>query len=253
MIHDLCWERHLWEIQSYSATEEWRAPSFSWASVEGNIFYNDNGLSGGEISSLVYYKDGLIGTVQAKRLAEVLEARSDPISDTNQLGQVRGGFVRLHGSMIEASIHDHTNASPGFRLTHVLRIPSTSWIWDIQSDTPLKQVPVTCVSNKKAIGLDDTVLRAPPGQRTAVRGARVWLLNLGSRPVKDNSHNEVGNTSVWLSILILGNSVRTPGAYERVGFTHILWPPWGSTAPHLEYESMRKFVLGEDRTSLMIV
>jgi hypothetical protein len=44
---DFCWERHLWEILPWEATEEWRAPSFSWVSVERNVLYNDEGLGDG--------------------------------------------------------------------------------------------------------------------------------------------------------------------------------------------------------------
>ena len=40
LFKDMLWERHLFEGVKWEATSVWRAPSFSWASVQGNVLYN---------------------------------------------------------------------------------------------------------------------------------------------------------------------------------------------------------------------
>jgi hypothetical protein len=42
--HDMCWEPHFQERQ-VARYKSLRAPKFSWTSVAGNVFYNDDSIA----------------------------------------------------------------------------------------------------------------------------------------------------------------------------------------------------------------
>lgn len=235
LIRDLCWERHLWEIVPWTPTDEWRAPSFSWVSVQGNVLYNDEGISGGH------------GTY----LTDVLESSCAPLSAANPFGAVVGGFVRLHGPLREARIHTHPYAAPKYIWSHILHIVSSPWKIELRADVPLRSCPSPWRGAPDQ-GMDespkDTALRASSGESTPLNGARAWLLIVGFW------NQQVDNHDMWISCIVLGESARQHGAYERLGFVNTHWPPWGSKFPHVQYLDLISFVFGEDeRTELTIV
>jgi len=112
-------------------------------------------------------------------------------------------------------------------------------------------VPLKSVSNHTAALNDDTELvstvqRAVAGEdTTALDGQRAWLLVLGFW---------MEGRDMWMPCLILGESARQQGAYERLGFTNTHWPPHNSTFPYTDYIRLLPFDLSdENKTELTLV
>lgn len=252
LIYDLCWERFLWESEPHIATKDWYAPTFSWASVRGNVYYNDNGIAGGQaVSYKVTYTDGSTSIGQSRCLTKVLGASCTPISLLNPFGQVAEGFIKVRGPLTQAVVSDHIEAGPGIRYTHVVNYGRASVHLEFRADVPLRQYPTLDASANIAAFGERTAHRARPGENTPVQGAKVWLLNIGSRPLRYNSRRDRPDT--WLACIILGRSLCVSGAYERLGYAHAQWPPLGSMWPHRELADLFPFVTGEDTSELLIV
>ncbi|KAM7185632.1 HET domain containing protein [Naviculisporaceae sp. PSN 640] len=241
LFHDLCWERHMWEIVPWRATHKWRAPSFSWASVEGNVLYNDEGLSGGG-KDVVY-------------LSEVLDAGCTTISSANPFGGVVDGYVRLRGPLKACRIQVHPLASPGFIWSHRLHVVGTPWKVEFRSDVPLARARAAAppLSSGQDNEPEYTAVRAKPPpesdddanpQLELEGGESAWLLLMGFWHQKYQSRVE--DSDMWISCIILGRSTRVPGAFERLGFVNTHWPPWGSKFPHKEYLDLIPFIWGEE-------
>ncbi|KAF4455371.1 chromosome transmission fidelity [Fusarium albosuccineum] len=85
LLPDLCWVRRSNEDQA----GQWRAPSWSWASVNGSIEYEKE----------LYARQ--LQPESFKSHVEVLEAECSPKGDS-LTGEITGGFIRLKGTVITA-------------------------------------------------------------------------------------------------------------------------------------------------------
>lgn len=242
LLQDLCWERHLWEIVPWRATKEWRAPTFSWASVEGNVLYNDEGISGG-------------GGVY---LTEILNSGCRASSSSNPFGAVVDGFVRLRGPLKACCIQVHPKASPGFIWSHVLHVMGSPWRVEFRADVPLARSPTLRDPESEDNFLEgEHNFSAVRGRRDGddpplLGGESAWMLLVGFWHQKYKSRAE--KTDMWISCIILGRSLRQAGAFERLGFVNTHWPPWGSKFPHAPYLDLIPFIFGEEnKTELVIV
>jgi hypothetical protein len=242
LLHDLCWERHLWEIVPWRATKEWRAPTFSWASVEGNVLYNDEGISGG-------------GGVY---LTEILDSKCRASSRSNPFGAVVDGFVRLRGPVKACRIQVHPRASPGFIWSHVVHVLGSPWKVEFRADVPLaRSAALRHPGSKEHAFKDEPSFTAVRGRADGddpplLEGDSAWMLLVGFWHQKYKSRAE--KTDMWISCIILGRSPRQAGAFERLGFVNTHWPPWGSKFPHASYLDLIPFIFGEEsKTELVMV
>ncbi|GKT64813.1 heterokaryon incompatibility protein [Colletotrichum tofieldiae] len=252
LIYDLCWERYLWEVEPFAPMSAYRAPTFSWASVGGNVFYNNDAIAGGPgISYPIHYTDGTQSIGHTKYYSTLLEAKTNPISEENPFGEITDGFIRIQGPLTEALIYDHKDTRPGRRYTHTARFIDTIEEFDFHCDIPLAQYTFPDVTDDSASTQDSTTaLRASPGEETPVQGAKVWLLNIGYFPHRYNNPKEC--PYVWLGLLILGKS-RKPGAFERIGYKNLMWPPGHSTWPHRELDKLRPFATGKSTVEITVI
>ncbi len=90
LVPDMCWYLHEWNKKSSSQTP-WRAPTWSWASVDGPVEY-----------SQALYSARKPDTA-SKEYAEVVNAECS-LAGPSPTGQVNGGFVELYGSLIPAYV-----------------------------------------------------------------------------------------------------------------------------------------------------
>ncbi|KAF8848679.1 HET-domain-containing protein [Acephala macrosclerotiorum] len=236
---DLCWERHMWEIVRWRATENPRAPSFSWASVEGNVYYHPDTSAGRG------------GTCHV----QIINVDCKPKTFSNPFGEVNeGGFLRLRAPVKEGRIHIHPNAGNGFLWSHELWLNETHWRIPFMADVPLEHHHVNQITQDHSLATESdkyecTAVRAPPDSNgRLVNGERVWLLVVGFWHEKDERTGGLGK--IWFSCIILGR--RTPDAFERLGFVNT-----GSPEPYLSQEDCRPLLSflcgGKDKTELTIV
>lgn len=94
LIHQLAW-RCGYPVST--RPEKYRAPSWSWASIDSNIDYFSEMYSSLETSF---------------PLAEVLEVRVELATD-DEMGQVKGGFLILSGQLREAEYRQSAHCKSG--------------------------------------------------------------------------------------------------------------------------------------------
>lgn len=120
------WHQHLayqllWEVRGVQwlvrrrRVNEYIAPSWSWASVVGNV----------EIACEVRFADN------REIIIEVLDAQVELVSAANPFGQVKSGFLRVRGSLARVSVFVHRSISSSdyFRLPGSNRA-FNNVIWD---------------------------------------------------------------------------------------------------------------------------
>lgn len=238
---DLCWERHMWEIVPWRATEKWRAPSFSWASVEGNVYYHPDTSSGRG------------GTCHV----EIINANCTPKTRSNPFGEVidEYEYLRLRAPVKEGRIHTHPDAGNGFIWSHELWVNGTYWPIPFRADVPLAHHHVARSSHDhrpatESDNYEDTAVRAPHSNGTFLNGERAWLLIVGFWHEKDERTGGLGK--IWFSCIILGR--RTPDAFERLGFVNTGSPEIYTQWSREDYRPLLSFLCGgRDKTELTIV
>ncbi|KAM0818388.1 putative HET-domain-containing protein [Seiridium cardinale] len=240
LIHDICWERHLWESVPWTAPEKWRAPSFSWASVEGNIFYNDESIA------------GRMGTC----LSEILASSCTPSSLTSPLGEVVDGFINIQGPVREARIYTHPLAARGFNWTHILHFVDSYGKLPFRADVPLARspsgkAPHSPDSNHGRVTCSQyTANRAVPGSETRLDGECAWIIVIGYWYEHYSHRDEV---DMWISCIVLGKADQRPNSYQRLGFVNTHWPPWRSKFGDPEFNDLVPFMYDAEKTEITIV
>lgn len=221
MIKDLCWERHRWQSLKWCATLTYRAPTFSWASVEGNCFYNNDSISG----------DGVY-------LTEAVTGHCTLTVPSSLFGQVSDGFVKVRGPLIEGKVIDYPWAGPGIMWTHEFR--AGDWVFPFVSDTALAEVP----ANDGSV----TATRVVDEQKKNIKGAVISALCIGSWV----EYLSKSSGQTWVAFIFLGKSRRVPGAYERLGFVNTCWPPDGSRFPHTRHLKWGLWLFGGDHEKVEV-
>ena len=89
LVDDLCWKTH----SPRSQPEEWRAPSWSWASINSRVNWNARGLS---------TEDGVFNRGMYAADIDVIACETVPIQE-DQLGGVKSGFLTIQGKLSPAA------------------------------------------------------------------------------------------------------------------------------------------------------
>ncbi|KAF2809378.1 HET-domain-containing protein [Mytilinidion resinicola] len=181
LAHDLLWSSHPSLAPPHLAPRlaSYRAPSFSWASVDTEALYYEPDKSEGE---------------KLKSNIEVLDWNII-VKGENLLGEVSGGYVVLRGQVVEGTLV--ANKEGELRYSVLVRGSSS-----------LSMAPDSLIveDGMEAEGeAAKKVRRARPGEDRGDIRAKVLCLNVA------------GFGREWVSGLVLGLSTREPGAYERVG------------------------------------
>jgi hypothetical protein len=167
--------------QVRSAVSSYRAPTFSWASIEGEIWFPQYNPENFEQQSLL-----VNGRCSSKEL--------------NVFGAVTEGFISLHGPVIQATL---SCKRPKSLTRYNLRLGKSPQHIETIVDVPLTRVDVTTTTG----GTKQTVQRACTGKAKGFEWTPIWCLNLVSSC--NNEREFIG--------LLLGESTTKPGCYERLG------------------------------------
>ncbi|OCL15225.1 HET-domain-containing protein [Glonium stellatum] len=159
---------------------DWRAPSFSWASVDTEIQYYESDVAEG---------------VEARSNIKILDAQCT-LAGLNPLGEITDGFIKLRGPVLEGIL-----ITPELHeFAYQLLIKGASTL-SVSPDSLLVEDDVNLESGEPL----RTVRRANPDETFKHFKCTVLCLNIASY-----SH-------LWISGIVLGLSQRIPGAYERLG------------------------------------
>jgi hypothetical protein len=236
LIRDMCWERHMFESIKWEATKEWRAPTFSRASVQGNIFYNDNSIAG-----------------KGFYVSQVVDAKATK-QGKPVYGQVIDGWVDMHGSLLEATLETHpkydgndlfayNNPDAMFPHGH----PETlflarvgEWTIPFRGDTHLAAEPIRAKPGELMDDLGETAYRVREVNSAELEPVKAWVMIVGHWWEYTNKYP---NGQRWVTNIILGRSERVPGAYESLGYKNQPWPPWEKISEK-DFESIDPHVFG---------
>ncbi|KAI3323462.1 HET-domain-containing protein [Xylariaceae sp. AK1471] len=198
IVRDLNWSYAAFlgeDIQSMpnSRLKQYRAPSFSWASVEHTGVAFDEG----------YFLSRSVTTYGTWHPACVLISAGCTPTGQNPLGRVQDGFVILQGRITKATLRVETNELG----EHYTIAPGNSAV-RFTSDTRLEEFEAV---NHEGF-LEKSVRRSPFGSRSrsAKAGAPVFLFHLGSWHL---SYDRAGRRNY----LVLGKSFADMSKYERLG------------------------------------
>ena len=100
LLHDLLWTTNPGTRQGHSRANQWRAPSWSWASVDGEVRYDFHAL---------YRMDEFSANIWAKTKSTLeftvqLFETSCELSGPNPTGEVISGFLRLSGLLCQVNL-----------------------------------------------------------------------------------------------------------------------------------------------------
>lgn len=218
LVYDMCWQNTFLEgVDPFC--RDYTAPTFSWCSV--------NGMR--EIHRWVHYENFTPDAV-------VVDVNIELRHTGAPFGAIVDGCVVIRGRLapalleyIDGEYHivldDNMQGHDGTTCRKVL---------EFCPDTYIQAVPVATSSSEdhqaKVLWTGTRASKAPNGVHTARLGGSsesggcvVWMLLLGTF-IRSRSKVEVQ------CILVLGKSVRRPGAYERLG----LVSTEGDAEPHLK-------------------
>lgn len=168
--------------------ERYRAPSWSWASIEGPV------------DTCFDYEDDY------EPIFKVLEAGITPIGK-NTRADACDGFVRVSGYLL-----------PGTMTSSVITIDgSQESCHGFYPDSLFERRSGT-IQRARAVGTDETLQQPTPVELLAVLIARPRS-NTGFSDRRDTVHRETTDLEAerWIAFLVLTSSLGHPGAYERLG------------------------------------
>ncbi|CZR66357.1 uncharacterized protein PAC_16258 [Phialocephala subalpina] len=215
LVNDLCWERvDVGEVEkrrpSWVIPSSYRAPSFSWASVDGAVFYNEDCLSQDWTGH-----------------AAVLDT-SIKLSGNNKFGQVEYASIRMRGPFSSATLssrHDvPDNSFPYYDL-----FDPDGEKHEFLADVLLQLS--TCEGGVSSIG------RATSKLDHLLEKAPVRVLSLGHIWYEDEKE-----TWYVQYCLVVGQSSTEPTSYERLGlisFYHEDYWDWKAYLGEAGYEDIK--------------
>lgn len=173
----------------------YRAPSWSWASVEGSISFLSHHQ---KASNLEMFR------------TSVIEAHCQPESMDSPYGRVSDGFLRLKGPVTLATLTISPTPTVSLRSTAFRSSPIKKNVW---LDTPVRRLhlPGNCGT---------AIVRSPYPKQLQKAKAQVTCLVL-------HDSVEVSNDSSVISrrvLLLLAPSARRQGAFERLGIINLDLP-----------------------------
>lgn len=205
LLFDMCWENSFIEgLEPFRP--DYTAPTFSWGSVNGSAV----------IHRWLHYETFTPDAAVVDISIEMRHA-GDPF------GALVDGYIVVRGRLAPASLeygdgryyilldnitqdHDYTPDRPELEFcpdTHIQAVPVAAPSPEGHQDNGLW---TGTRASKGPNGVDAARLGAPPESG----GCAVWILLLGTC-LRSRSKREVQ------CVLVLGKSIRRPGAYERLG------------------------------------
>jgi hypothetical protein len=200
-MEDLCWQRICKPNRcepSWVLPTSYRAPSFSWASVEGSVWYSYG----------IFFVDWTYHTA-------VLE-RSCSLSGKNPFGKVDSASIKMCGPLLSAllsSNHDEnflSNHDEDF-LSYSLRLGTA--LCTFQADVLLEEFTFNGPSGSP----ECSARRSATEVYTLLKDVPVWVLSLG-HSVEFGDGRKYGYSQ---KCLVLGPSPNEPTAYERLGWAEL--------------------------------
>jgi hypothetical protein len=91
-VVDLMWTANIWRVFRRPKPEKWRAPSWSWASVNAGTSYFE-----------LLRSEESIGRITLQCECDVVEVRCVPVLD-DAMGQLASGWVKLSGILSSVSL-----------------------------------------------------------------------------------------------------------------------------------------------------
>ena len=185
LLNDLQWDVLDYDFHNRRALDTYRAPTFSWASLE--------------VSSRYPYHEN---AASFKCKTEILDANCVP-DGLNPLGAVKDGFAKVEGPVLQQLLSCPDLTDP--RCCSIDFPKPKSYRWDdlsISLDVPL---------GKDLENGRNTVRRLLPGENFKPFQGPILVLLLG---------NKIDGIPVGL---ILGESARVSQAYERLGISYLTY------------------------------
>jgi hypothetical protein len=179
LVKDLLWHT----VSAGIRPQGYRAPSWSWASVEGAVTFNDSGARSPGFEPAI----------------EVLDAQVDSSNAGSNFGLLKHGYLKVAASVFQVSLHE----------------PRLS----AQTDDPFLETLVinemTLLYSDKAfsLSLDDERLYC----KWPAEGRRLLFCHFGTTM----SHLPALNQSYMSDGLLLGQIPSRKGEYERIGWLRI--------------------------------
>lgn len=202
LLPGLLWRSNKLRLESrYEMTTRlppcWRAPSWSWASIDGQITYDESENPQGRFQGYIKVKES-----------------ECQLSSANATGCVTGGFIKLEGRLVQAFFGQGRNMSvSGLLLTTEFKhatadrtLSSTrDFLINVKPDVPFRQV--------ESVGTDGTerVFHARSHSDVMDFGTITAPVDCLVVASKSYEHGQ------WLYLLMLGASETTSDAYERLG------------------------------------
>ncbi|EGX94250.1 HET domain-containing protein [Cordyceps militaris CM01] len=197
---DLLWHK-TGDLETAGDRHDPRAPSFSWASVDGEVDY-------------YCFRNGQL---PYRKLTDVLSVESQP-SPHAPLGRVAGGRLTLRGPVIASRITRYSEVGwaaidVGGRTLELILDSHLEYIMTEKSDDDAERV--ACRRRREGqAGVEPLAL---PGQdvrtvRLLSPGIRCWVLVLGEFESEHDRSAELG-----AELMVLGKSAAQPGWYQRLG------------------------------------
>ncbi|SPO06909.1 uncharacterized protein DNG_09603 [Cephalotrichum gorgonifer] len=229
--HSLCWETD--NFHKTYRTAQYRAPSWSWASIEGSIQF--------------VHKTHGAGGPSTVALCDVVDVRL-VLAGTDRTGALKGGYMRLRGRLISVGVSGSALTVEGTDGTHDF-LEGTDGNREEGHDGQTNRTIVVLDENtsdgEPVVSYIDTaavdVLQPDASLEEAVRTSRV-------------SHDAQGDEAFCLPVmewvergesrmrglLLAHPKGEPPGRYQRVG----LWSAYGAiTVPQLKKGEVQEFVI----------
>ncbi|TDZ24748.1 hypothetical protein Cob_v002419 [Colletotrichum orbiculare MAFF 240422] len=186
---------HPGEVVRADADADSAIPSWTWASIKGGVSWS--------MATRGFRFD---------TTCRVIEAESNPVSDINPFGSVKGGHLVLEGWFRPATVLSHAKGSKFWKehlhggFYNLKEWPASSFYADVFLGTAKVEVDGDAIAT--AVGSLETEEDNVPDEMDFP----VWCFVLGT--------HRSGQTSN-ASVVVLGVSESHPGKFERVGFVEL--------------------------------
>lgn len=214
IILDLAWTRVSIPLKPTPLPKSYRAPSFSWASINDGAFYN----------SWEYKKKWTWVSCSSVSESESV------VSGRNPFGKVSDAWIKVRGPILQGIFYSDGKTS---------RFRSDDGIIDLEADLDSAVVQFICVGQDgdQKISVRRSKSSQPCGEvQVGGYGKDDELSNLVPVvPTQGDAHSNLNQATVWLLhlgkwvepepkslksrnfMLLLGSSPRDPEKYERIG------------------------------------
>jgi hypothetical protein len=193
-IFDLCFR--VYHSGKGTPSNSYRAPTFSWASIDAPIYYEVADFEPRTLHTTV-----VDGFCIPKR--------------TNPFGEVSDGFMVLRGPILCAKLSHSSlpfSREPSEPHAYTLRLQGCKSLLSVIVDVPLIPGIYHGRFRRRA-----TVIRSSLEGPEPLDMVPVYCLNMGL--LYDKSGFSQGSS--WVVLIVLSKSIRVRGSYERIGYAKL--------------------------------